>query len=181
MNIEREVLCIVSQRLEKAGILYMVTGSIAGNFYSVPRMTRDIDIVIEVKNEDAKSLLAAFEQDFYIDLESVQEAIQSRGMFNIIHKIYAFKIDFIIRKDSEYRKTEFERRKVIQSQGVPVSVVSLEDLILSKLFWAKDSFSEMQLRDVRNLFRAGKNIDQPYLDQWIPSLGLESVYQKVNQ
>ena len=47
MITELYVLKIVVGRLEAAGIPYMVTGSIAANFYTVPRMTRDIDIVGE--------------------------------------------------------------------------------------------------------------------------------------
>jgi len=40
--------------------------------------------------------------------------------------------------------------------GFEAWIVSREDLILSKLAWAKDSGSEMQLRDVRALLRAAR-------------------------
>ena len=50
MSEESEVLKEVCRRLEAADISYMLTGSVAANFYAVPRMTRDIDIVIEVKS-----------------------------------------------------------------------------------------------------------------------------------
>ena len=49
MSIEFDIIKEVVKRLDEAGILYMITGSIAANFYSIPRMTRDIDIVIELK------------------------------------------------------------------------------------------------------------------------------------
>ena len=49
MTAELEVLGIVAERLESAGIAYMVTGSIAMNYYAVPRMTRDIDLVVELR------------------------------------------------------------------------------------------------------------------------------------
>jgi len=49
MSEELEVLKIVTQRLKEADINYMVSGSIAANYYTIPRMTRDIDIVIELK------------------------------------------------------------------------------------------------------------------------------------
>jgi hypothetical protein len=45
---ELEVLAIVAGRLESEGIPYMVTGSIAASYYAVPRMTRDIDLVVEL-------------------------------------------------------------------------------------------------------------------------------------
>ena len=48
-----QVLKLVTQRLEEAGIPYMLTGSMALNFCAVPRMTRDIDVVVELREEDA--------------------------------------------------------------------------------------------------------------------------------
>lgn len=102
MSEEFEILKTVCQRLEQAVIPYMITGSIAANFYAVPRMTRDIDIVIEVKKEDVKRLFELFKDDFYVDSESITEAIEKRGMFNMIHNEHVIKVDFIIRKDSLY-------------------------------------------------------------------------------
>ena len=133
MNEELEILKTVCQRLKDAGIPYMITGSIAANFYAVPRMTRDIDIVIVVKREDRASLGALFKNDFYVDAESIRKAIEERGMFNIIHNEYVIKVDFIIRKDSPYRELEFKRRQKIRIEGTEISLVSIEDLILSKL------------------------------------------------
>lgn len=181
MSEELEVLKMVCQRLKRAGIPYMITGSIATNVYTVPRMTRDIDIVIEAKKEDVNRLLEIFKDGFYVDAESVKEAFERRGMFNIIHNEYMFKIDFIIRKDSPYRKLEFKRQQKIEIEGVEISIVSIEDLILSKLFWAKDSLSEMHLGDVKNLLETAKDIDIQYLKEWVKSLGLQEVYDKVKR
>ena len=176
---EFEVLKVVCQRLEKGRIPYMITGSIASNFYAVPRMTRDIDIVVEIKKEDGTRLQNIFQDDFYIDSETVTEAIEKRGMFNAIHNEYVFKVDFIVRKDDPYRALEFQRRQQVEIEGVLMWVVTPEDLILSKLWWAKDSLSELQLGDVRNLLRTLKDIDKGYLEKWVHSLHLEEVYAKV--
>jgi len=72
-------------------------------------------------------------------------------MFNLLHLESVVKVDMIVRKDSEYRRTEFERRRRIELDAFSLWIVSKEDLILSKLAWAKPSGSELQLRDVRNL------------------------------
>jgi hypothetical protein len=50
---EIEVLRIVTERLEAAEMPYMVTGSMALGVYAVPRMTRDIDLVVELAAADA--------------------------------------------------------------------------------------------------------------------------------
>ena len=181
MSQELEILKIVTQRLQKGELSYMITGSIAANFYAVPRMTRAIDIVIEIKKEDVDRLLALFEKDFYIDRDSVIEAVEQKGMFNLIHNEYVLKIDFIIRKDLPYRKLEFERRHEIEIDGIPMWIVSPEDLVLYKLFWAKESFPEMQLGDVKNLLRMVKDLDIRYIKKWIQPLDLEKVYEKVKE
>lgn len=144
---ELEVLKMVITRLDSAGIPYMVSGSIAANFYTTPRMTRDIDVVIEVGEEDTEKLFSLYSDDFYIDRDLVKEAIRDKQMFNIIHNEAIIKIDFIVRKETEYRKIEFERRRSLIFEGLRIFITSPEDLIISKLYWAKDSLSEMQMRD----------------------------------
>ncbi len=182
MSEDFEALKIVTQRLEKANLLYMVTGSVAANFYTVPRMTRDIDIVIELEPGAAETVMNIFSADFYVDLEMIQEAIGSEQMFNIIHNNSLVKIDFIIRKKTPYRELEFRRRKKMKiEEGLEVWVVAAEDLILSKLFWAKESLSELQLRDVKNILDNQTKLDRGYLEMWIDSLGLQKIFEKVQK
>ena len=179
MTDEQEVLKIVLKRLESVEIRYMVTGSIAANFYTIPRMTRDIDIVIEVIVQDAERVFSLFSDDFYVDRETIKDAIRRKGIFNIIHHDGIVKVDFIVRKDSEYRRVEFERRRRIPFEGLSIDVVSPEDLILSKLDWARDSLSEMQIRDVKNLMETTPKLDRPYIEKWVEKLSLTEIYGKV--
>ena len=179
MSQELEVLQLVTTRLAEAGIPYMVTGSIAMNYYAVPRMTRDIDIVVELSEEDVGETVRLFHGDFYVDHEMVQEAVKNRLMFNVIHNAYMIKVDLIVRKNSDYRKEEFSRRRIVKVDDHPFYIVAPEDLILSKLEWAKDSHSEIQLGDVRNLLAAVPQLDRDYLAVRVDRLGLREVYQKV--
>ncbi|MEX0801727.1 MAG: hypothetical protein WD688_00130 [Candidatus Binatia bacterium] len=180
MSDELEVLKEVARRLEVVGIAYMLTGSTAANFYAVPRMTRDIDLVVELSERDAGKFILAFERDHYLEPETVQEAVKNKGMFNLIHEQYIIKVDFVVRKDTPYRRTEFSRKKKVLVDGQEIYVVAPEDLILSKLEWAKDSGSEVQLRDVQNLLRSVKGLNRRYLTRWAKQLGVESLYRKVN-
>ena len=174
------VLKLVCQKLDSAKIPYMLTGSFAANFYAVPRMTRDIDIVIEIhKPTDTHMLMQLFQNEFYIDKASIDEAQKTYGMFNIIHNEFIFKIDFIIRKNTPYSYTEFQRKNRVLFDGIPVWIVSPEDLIISKLLWAKDSMSEMQFRDVKNLLQSIKNLNLEYLSEWIQNLELKQLYERV--
>ena len=71
MSEELEVLKEVARRLKKAAIPYMITGSIAANFYTIPRMTRDIDIVVELFERDIGRFIPLFKNDYYLEPETV--------------------------------------------------------------------------------------------------------------
>lgn len=179
MSEELFILKKVCRCLEEAKIPYMLTGSFAANFYAIPRMTRDIDFVIEIFAFDIDTYSQIFGSDFYLSQEALKSAIAQQGMFNIIHNETLIKIDFIIRKDSLYRRTEFQRKQRIKLEDTFIWIVCPEDLIISKLFWAKESLSEMQVKDVANLLSTLKDLDYKYMDQWIHELGLGHVYEKV--
>ncbi len=180
MSDELEVLKDVVWRLEESGISYMVTGSMAANFYATPRMTRDIDIVVDLPEQDIDRVTRLFEGEYYIDRDMVQRAVRDQSMFNMIQNALVMKVDCVVRKDTEYRRAEFARRRMIPLDGQEVAIVSPEDLILSKLDWAKDSRSPLQFEDVRNLLRSVPDLDQPYLLKWAERLGLLSLYREVS-
>ncbi len=175
---EIDTLKLVCQRLDQANIPYMITGSFAANFYAVPRMTRDLDLVIKIDHQDEEKVFKAFKNDFYVNKTSIREAIKHCGMFNIIHNETVFKIDFIICKNTHYRATEFQRKRKLILDNDQIWVVSPEDLIISKLIWAKDSLSEMQIRDIKNILQSVQELDSDYITQWIKNLGLETIYEK---
>jgi hypothetical protein len=160
---ELAVLKLVAARLDGAGIPHMVSGSTAMNYYAEPRMTRDIDIVVELGPADVERVEALFSPDFYCDAEMVRDAVARRGMFNVIHRDAVVKVDFIVRKDTPYRQMEFSRRRSVSVDDARIWLVAAEDLVLSKLEWAKDSRSELQRRDVRNLIDCVAALDWPYL------------------
>lgn len=178
---ELEVLKTVTQRLDTAGIPYMVTGSMATNYYAVPRMTRDIDVVVGLSPPDADRLCNLFQDDVYVDRDAVRRSIEEKGMFNIIHKAFVIKVDFVVRRDTEYRREEFSRRRRVSVEGRALFMVAPEDLIISKLDRARDTRSELQLADVRNLLGWVADLDRTYLAHWTSRLGLDSLYDEVSR
>lgn len=178
MNEELEVLRIVANRLDDAGFNYMISGSMAANYYTVPRMTRDIDVVIKLKEIDINKFHNLFQKDFYIDKEMIKKEVRRNGMFNLIHSKYIVKVDFILQKDEEFNKIALEQKKKVVIGNIQAWFISAENLILAKLLWAKDSHSEMQLKDIKNLFKTVKNLDNAYIKKWIKKLGLNGIYEK---
>ncbi len=174
---ETDILKIVAGRLNDAEIDYMLSGSVALTFYGKPRMTRDINIVVMLPLEHVDGFVKLFEEDFYIDKDMIVGAIRNQSMFNIIHLDTVIKVDFIIRKNQEYRILEFNKRKKMKLEDREISVVSLEDLIVSKLYWAKDSFSEMQIKDILGLLDL--DFDMNYVKEWCARLGLDLILRRV--
>jgi hypothetical protein len=175
---ELELLLDVTRRLEEAGLEYMLTGSMALNHYAQPRMTRDIDIVIALLFKDLELLPRVFGEDFYFSEEAARGAVLNQSSFNLIHNESLVKVDFMIRKREDYRLVEFERRQRIEVMGQSLWIVSKEDLILSKLDWARESLSQRQLSDVENLLATG--VDKSYLETWSQKLNLTDMLIRVS-
>jgi len=166
------VLRLVADRLDAAGVPYMLTGSTAMAAYGPPRMTRDIDIVIAVDAADAARLAASFQPDFYCDADAVRRAVEQRRLFNIIHTASVIKVDLIVRKDEPFRMEEFSRRRQQVLGERAFWLTSPEDLVLSKLVWAGATGSELQLRDARSLIEAVPGLDWVYMRHWAERLAV---------
>jgi len=181
MDEQLALIKLVTSRLEAEGFSYMLTGSIAMAVYTEPRMTRDVDIVIECGTGDAGTVARLFESDCYVDMQAVERAVSDRSMFNVIHRNWIAKVDFIIRKEDPYRTLEFERRRRLPIDDLSVWVVSPEDLILSKLAWARNGTSAQQQSDVTLLLDSVPRLDVGYLNQWAHTLGVHAALESLRK
>jgi hypothetical protein len=175
---ELDIVRDVAGRLEKGRFGYMLTGSMAMNFYAEPRMTRDIDIVLAIAPAQSGILANLFSPEYYVSSDAISQSIAHETLFNLLHQESMIKVDCIVRKNSPYRQNEFGRRQRVEIRDFQAWIVSKEDLILSKLLWAKDSRSDTQFRDIRNLLAAG--FDRPYIEHWIKELGLDTLWAELN-
>ncbi len=173
---ELDILIDVINKLNSLNIDYMLTGSLAMNYYAEPRMTRDLDFIIEINEKDIDKFMNNFKEDYYISKDAITEALHYNSSFNIIHSQAVIKVDFLIRKKGEYRKIEFNRKQKIIILGNEINIVSKEDLIISKLFWAKDSKSEQQKNDIINLLKTSYN--REYLLKWLGKLDLIAFFKE---
>ena len=179
MNEQAAILKNIADCLERAGIDYMLSGSVALNYYAQPRMTRDIDLVVEIQMADIGRLATELGDDYYFDDQAVEMAIKHESLFNLIHYPSLTKIDCIVRKSQAYRQQEFSRRQRVMFGDFPVWIVSAEDLLLSKLHWLKDSRSEMQFKDIRSLIDAVPQLNWVYLRHWAEQLDILALLDEV--
>jgi hypothetical protein len=174
-----ELLALVIGLLERSGIPYMVTGSLASSYHGEPRATRDADIVIDPSREALDQLTAGLQGiGFYVDRDVAREALADRSQFNAIGTD-ASKVDFMIRRDRPFSVEEFRRRQQADLLGTPGFVATAEDVILAKLEWANATGSDRQLDDVAGILAIASELDLSYIDRWAATLGLEDALSAV--
>ncbi len=174
-----EVLRDFVQKAKRAEFSYMITGSFAMSAYGEIRFTRDIDIVVELEPRNIERFFEIFAEDYYVSKNAVSRAVENGSMFNLIHLQKAVKIDCIILKDDEFEKLKFERRRETHIGECKFWTITKEDLIISKLNWAKNSLSEMQIKDIANL--SANDYEVEYVKNWIECLKLENVWREVSK
>jgi hypothetical protein len=69
---EQELLKDCLQRLNGAGIRYMLTGSMASNAWGIPRTTHDLDFVVQVPPSQTATLKSAFIGDYFLDEATIK-------------------------------------------------------------------------------------------------------------
>jgi hypothetical protein len=150
----------------------MISGSIALNIYSIPRMTRDIDMVIELEEDKVDEFLTLF-PDSYYNKNTIIDEIRKQGIFNIIDNKTGFKIDFIIRKNTDYYKNAFNRKKRIKEFDTELWVIQIDDLIIAKIFWIQQFQSDVHIQDIQNLL-LNPEINLSYIKEWCYKLKLKT-------
>lgn len=85
--------------------------------------------------------------------------------FNLLDLHGGWKVDLVIRKDRPFSEVEFGRRQQLLVLGVPAMVASIEEVVLTKLEWAKISGSSRQIDDALGIVAVQHlTLDLPYLD-----------------
>lgn len=163
-------------RFDRASVAYMLTGSLAMAYYARPRMTRDIDVVVAAPQENALELARKLGDVFFADAEAISDAFRDCRPCNLLHLATLVKVDLIPRKPGAFREAEFARRRKVEVGGVELWIVSPEDLVLSKLDWARDTRSELQLRDVALLLDTP--LDREYLETWASRIGVTALLRQ---
>jgi len=178
------VLKQLTDTLDALKIDYAIGGSIASSVYGKVRFTQDADITVAPFGEKAERLHATLKEDFYMSKDAMAQALSDRGSFNVIHLTSAFKIDIFVRKDDDFYRQLFLRRrrvKLDESLDHLFDIVSAEDIILLKLQWYKSAgcVSERQWSDVLGVLAVQAHLlDMRYLKDWSEKLGLGEMLQK---
>ena len=178
-----EIFRKITGALDQAQIPYMVVGSFASNVYGAGRATQDIDLVVSATPEQIRSFLSLLPTTkFYFELNTALDACRRKDMFNILDMEMGWKIDVIFEKPSAYHRQAFQRRTAAEIELVPLFAATAEDIIVSKLEWAKMGESSRQIEDVAGILRVrGESVDRPYIEKWVKELGLAMQWDRARR
>jgi hypothetical protein len=166
----------VFDALERLGVRYFVTGSVAASVYGVLRQSHDTDVVLVDAGRFAD--LAAALRGSCVIADPI--AYGGFSMASIIEQGTADKVDVIVAPSGAFEASAMERRQRAEVPGLgQVWVASVEDLVLAKLVWSEGT-SELQLRDCAQLMRLNaETLDRPYLGRWAERLGVSGYLRAI--
>lgn len=181
---QQDLLSKVVQALDGTGCAYMLTGSFASSMQGEPRLSHDIDLVVHISVKALPALLQRFPSpEFYLDEQSVREAISARTMFSLLQVSEGDKVDFRLLTDDPFDIARFARRRSELALGLKLFVSSPEDTILMKLRWARLSGgSEKHLYDALRVYEVQfGTLDMNYLAKWLEALALQDHWTQLLQ
>ena len=181
---QQELLKNLVGALTSNDIPYMLTGSLVSSLQGEPRATHDIDVIIIIDSAKVDNLISCFSPDqYYLNRNSVQNAIDQRGMFNIISSREGMKIDFWILTDSPFDQSRFSRRYMENLMGIEMAVSRPEDTILAKLSWAKlCGGSEKQFTDALRVFEVQyERLEMEYIEDWAKKLNIGDIWKRLKE
>ncbi len=177
---ERELLIDCLQRLNRTRIEYLLTGSMASNYWGIPRTTHDLDFVVHLSPSAVERLVAEFSGEFYIDVDAVRASFQPPFQFNAIDQRSALKVDFWLLQTAPFDRELFSRRVDTLLFGEQAWIASAEDVILHKLLWNRMTPSQRQIGDAIGVIAVqGDRLDTAYLRRWAAALEVSEVLEEL--
>jgi len=178
-DIFRDTLSRLVAVLQRHGVRYHLTGGITSIAYGEPRMTQDVDVVVEnaaLARVIDSFIVAAEQAGFLLDAESVRRAVADRSMFQLFDMSEALKIDVYPR---ELVPGELDRSTSLEVfEGMQLPVASRADAAASKLAWAAKG-SHKSRRDVRQIVRRMAPADRTEFDRLAGLLALGDLLAEV--
>ena len=182
MQVDNPFLVFVTA-LNRLKCPYMVTGSVAATLYGEPRFTHDVDLVLELPASAMEEFAAAFpvEQFYCPPLEVIvaESRRPQRGHFNLIHHATGMKADIYLAGRDALHQWGMQKRRRLTLDGVEIQVAPPEYVILRKLEYYREGFSEKHLLDSRAIVAMCNDIDRAWMSEMAQRRGLSELLAKV--
>ncbi|MFI5271739.1 MAG: hypothetical protein ACHQ4H_01730 [Ktedonobacterales bacterium] len=182
------ILAPVVDIFERLGIPYRIGRSLASSVYAVARATADVDIVAEIRPEQAVPLAQQLQSAYYVDGQMILDAIRHWSSFNLVHLGTMLKVDVFVPQPRPYETAAAQRARDETLSEAPNArlyrVASPEDVILAKLEWYRlgGEISDQQWRDIQGVMKVQTSaLDLAYLRQWAVALDVADLLERALQ
>lgn len=132
-------------KLFEANVRFMVVGAVAMNLHGVPRMTADLDLLVDLAVPNLSALIRAFEELGYkprlpipasalLDPEQRREWVERRNLkaFTFVHQLRPLQeVDVLLESPVPFEEADREK-KILTAGSLRIPVVSLDHLIFMK-------------------------------------------------
>lgn len=174
----------VADAFDALRVDYYLAGSVISSLYGIARATADIDVVARLRSDHAHALVESLSDAYYIDEDTVVDAIRRGSMFNVIHLGTMLKVDVYV-VATEFDRSALSRRRrdslVPEDPSREFSIASAEDVLLHKLRWFRDGgeVSDRQWSDILGVVRVQRaSLDLDHIRRWAAELGVTDLFER---
>jgi len=162
---------------------YLVTGGVASVVYGEPRLTRDIDLVLQLRPKDARRFAGAWPAEaFYlppVEVIAEESARSADGHFHVIHHQTAMRADVYVPGDDALSAWAFAHKVVRRVEDDAVVLAPVEAVIVNKLRYYRIGGSDRHITDIRLMLRvSGAQVNRAEVERWAARLGVEREWEE---
>ena len=177
-----DTVVTVIDALTALGVPYMLSGSLASNFYGVPRSTQDADLVLELSALPLEAFAALIGPGLQVDAQLAFETVTGARRLLVRAPDAAFEVELFDLTDDPHDRERFARRRTVAAFDRQVVLPTAEDVIITKLRWADRAGRRKDLDDARNVLAVQReHLDRGYLTKWCSSLGLIAIFEALER
>ncbi len=182
MNLQDAVRAVLAA-LHEAGIPYMLVGSFSTNAYGTERTTRGLDVVVELSDQSILALARHLPREIRIDPQLRFETVTLTRKFEATVEGSPFVVEFFLLSNDPHDQQRFQRRvQAPLPDGQTVSLPTPEDVIITKLRWARHAGRQKDRDDVRDVLAVqdlGPGLDWAYILHWCDAHGTRTLLDEI--
>lgn len=177
-----EAAVAVIDALDRAGIPFMIVGSLASNFHGIPRATRDADFVIRLDGVPIAALASALPSDLRLEPQAAFETVTGTTRYLVTLRNSAFVCELFLCSDDPHDSARFDRRQRVRVLGREAFMATAEDMIITKLRWAAEAGRAKDRDDIRNIIAVtGNELDWAHIGRWSARHGTQTLLAQIRE
>ncbi len=174
----------ICELMDRAGIVYAITGSLASSAHGEVYASVDVDVCLFASSSALDAFLRSLPSRFYHDDDAIRDAAIRESIINITDNQTGWKVDLSFLPREGYLAGVLSRRKKVRYglEGKLYWTVSAEDIVLMKLLWRKETRSQKQWENALSVARIqGVRLDWAFLHHWADQLGMREDLERLKR